>query len=57
MKFGTMINGDIMTEKRFIITFETIIETEDLYNAVTIGNKLEKKYKEDNLNLQGVRIE
>lgn len=45
-----------MTEKRYIITFETIVEAEDLWEAVTIGNKLEKKYKEDKLHLKGVMV-
>ena len=48
----------MMTEnKRFVITFETVIEAEDLYEAVTIGSKLEKKYKEDKLDLKGVMME
>lgn len=45
-----------MTEKRFIITFETVVEAEDLYGAVTIGNELKKKYKEDKLGLKGVMV-
>ena len=45
-----------MSNKRYIITFETVIEAEDLYEAVTIGNELKKKYKEDKLDLKGVMI-
>ena len=46
-----------MSNKRYIITFETVIEAEDLYEAVTIGNELKKKYKEDKLGLKGVMVD
>ena len=46
-----------MTEnKRFIITFETVVEAEDLWEAVTIGTEISNKYKEDKLELKGIMI-
>ena len=45
-----------MSEKRFIITFETVIKAEDLWEAVNIGNELKKKYEEDKLELKGVMV-
>lgn len=47
-----------MTEnKRYIITLETIVEAEDIFKALKIGNELSKKYKEDKLLLKGVRVD
>ncbi len=46
-----------MTEnKRYVLTFETVVEAEDLWEGVSIGNELEKKYKEDKLGLKGVMV-
>ena len=42
-------------DKRYILTFEAIIEAEDLYEAVRSGNELAKKYKD--IELHGVRLE
>ena len=45
-----------MTEKQYIITLETVIEAEDLWEAVTIGTEISNKYKEDKLDLKGVMV-
>lgn len=42
--------------KRFIITFETVVEAEDLWEAVTIGTEISNKYKEDKLDLKGLMV-
>lgn len=43
-----------MTEnKRFIITLETIVEAEDLFEAVKVGYELKNKY---GLDLKGVMV-
>lgn len=42
-------------DKRYIVTFEAVIEAEDLYEAVRKGYELEKKYKD--IELHGVRLE
>lgn len=47
-----------MTEnKRYIITLETVVEAEDIFEAVEIGTELSKKYKEDKLDLRGVMVD
>ena len=47
-----------MTEnKRYIITLETVVEAEDIFEAVTIGTELSKKYKEDKFDLKGVMVD
>ena len=43
----------MVENKHYIITFETIIEAGDLFDAVKKGNRLAKEY--DDLYIQGVR--
>ena len=44
-------------KKRYIITLETIVEAEDIIEAIKIGTKLSKRYKEDKLGLKGVMVD
>ena len=47
----------MIENKRYIITLETVVEAEDIFEAVTIGTELSKKYKEDKLDLKGVMVD